>query len=64
MVDKIGAPVILLSVAFFGFSRSGFLAGIFGSKKSGRELTCWTPYIKLVLDVSSSYGHERFPTSL
>ena len=33
VVDKIGAPVSLLSVAFFGFLRSGFLAGIFGSEK-------------------------------
>ncbi len=34
VVDKIGAPVSLLSVAFFGFSRSGVLAGIIlGSKK-------------------------------
>ena len=36
VVDKIGAPVSLLLVAFFGFSRSGFLAGIFGSKKKWR----------------------------
>jgi hypothetical protein len=35
VVDKIGAPVSLLLVAFFGFLRLGFLAGIFGSEKSG-----------------------------
>ena len=33
VADKIGAPVSLLLVAFFGFSRSGFLAGILGVKK-------------------------------
>ena len=40
VVDKICAPVSLLWVAFFCFSHLGFLAEIFWSKKSGRELTC------------------------
>jgi hypothetical protein len=48
VVDKIGAPISLLSVAFFVFLRLGFLAEIFGSKKSGGELTCWTPYCNVI----------------
>ena len=43
VADKIDAPVSLLSVFVFGFSCLGFLAGIFGIKKSCRELTCWIP---------------------
>ena len=55
VVDKIGAPVSLLLVALFGFLRLGFLAGIFGNKKSGWELTCWTPYFQRLCHVPPSH---------
>ncbi len=48
VVDKIGAPVSLLLVAFFSFLRLGFLAGILGGKKNDGELTCWTPYLHIL----------------
>jgi len=43
-VDKIGAPVSPLSVAFFRFLARDFLLEFLGAKKNCGELSCWTPY--------------------
>ncbi len=44
-VDKIGAPVSPLSVAFFRFLARDFLLEFLGAKKNCGELSCWTPYL-------------------
>jgi hypothetical protein len=46
-VDKIGAPVSPLSVAFFRFLARDFLLEFLGAKKNCGELSCWTPYYRL-----------------
>ncbi len=45
-VDKIGAPVSPLSVAFFRFLARDFLLEFLGAKKNCGELSCWTPYLR------------------
>ena len=67
-VDKIGAPVSPLSVAFFRFLARDFLLEFLGAKKNCGELSCWTPYYQenypsqevcakiVVKDVSSQYS--------
>ena len=47
-VDKIGAPISPLSVAFFRFLARDFLLEFLGAKKNCGELSCWTPYLKLL----------------
>ncbi len=67
VVDKIGAPVSLLSVAFFGFSRLGFLAGIFGSEKKWPGTHLLDPLVLIFawkLTPTSDFHLDSFDRSL